>query len=79
MPPKYVKYPAGTEMAAKTLKGKAVTAAIEAGLIPKTDRGYPLGCFLRFWEKFSPAIDQSFEDYYEVRKMREESTEGDHE
>ena len=43
-----------SETAAATLKGQAMLAAIDAGMVPraKTADGYNIKPFLVFWEKF---------------------------
>lgn len=48
-----------------TLKGAAMLAAIDAGMVPRMEQngksGYDISAFTRFWEKFSPALDKSRE------------------
>ena len=39
-----------------TLRGRAIIAAIESGLIPKVDGGWDIKGFLRFWEVFEPDL-----------------------
>ena len=59
------------ENSAITLKGLAVLAAVESGLIPedrKTDE-YNIAPFLRFWDLFSPALQQALEESKNVPKM----------
>ena len=48
-----------------TLKGKALNAANEAGLIPAASSGdgYNIAPFLKFWELFSPMLEDAFHDF----------------
>ena len=39
-----------------TLKGRAVIAAVDAGLLPEVDGGWDDTGFLRFWEEFEPDL-----------------------
>ena len=54
----------GKEYGFSTLKGKALNAANEAGLIPAASSGdgYNIAPFLKFWELFSPALEDAFHD-----------------
>lgn len=54
----------GAVFAAATLKGKALTAATDAGMIPETPAadGYNIAPFLRFWDAFSPALNQALQE-----------------
>lgn len=44
-----------------TLKARAILAAIDAGLVKRTLRGYKLNKFNRFWELFEKAMSEEFE------------------
>ncbi len=52
------------EKASITLKGRALVMAVDAGLIQeaKTADGYNIVPFLRFWEAFSPLLDQTLKE-----------------
>lgn len=54
----------GAVFAAGTLKGKALTAAADAGMIPQTPAadGYNIAPFLKFWDAFSPALKQALRE-----------------
>lgn len=41
-----------------TLKGIAITAAIESGLLPKVDGGWDDSNFKVFWDKFEKALKE---------------------
>lgn len=41
-----------------TLKARAILAAIDAGLVKRTLRGYKLDKFNRFWELLEKAITE---------------------
>lgn len=61
-----------------TLKGRAVVAAIDAGLLPKIDGGWNDTGFIRFWELFEPVLQKEIDKevnhavmvFYEQRKQR---------
>ena len=46
-----------------SMKGIALRAAIESGMVPRTEKndGYKIGVFLRFWEMFSPILSEQIE------------------
>lgn len=48
-----------------TLKGKAMLAAIEAGMIHKATSadGYDIAPFLDFWTRLTPALQEMAEDF----------------
>lgn len=50
------------EQAVLTLKGAALAAAIEAGLVPRlpSGDGYNIAPFLKFWELFLPKLTEAF-------------------
>lgn len=54
-----------------TLKGKALVAAQSVGLIPAASAGdgYNIAPFLRFWDAFSPALQEVFEDFKQSGQM----------
>lgn len=47
-----------------SLKGSALLAAIDSGLIPedKKSRDYNIAPFLRFWDAFLPILQKEFEN-----------------
>lgn len=53
----------GTSVSA-TLKGKAMVAAIDAGMVPVASgaEGHNIAPFLRFWDAFSPALEQTIRE-----------------
>lgn len=57
--------------ATTTLKGKALIAAIEAGLVPKAEsgEGYNIAGFLRFWEAFSGPLKEALDKEAYVVEM----------
>lgn len=52
------------QVAYKKLKGQALVMAIDAGLVRKaqTADGYDIAPFLRFWDLFSPLIDEMLDE-----------------
>lgn len=56
--------------AVASLKGCAMVAAIEAGMVPRTEAndGYMIGAFLRFWESFSPMLSEQIEQIVQFEK-----------
>lgn len=56
----------GDELAFTTLKGMALLAAIDAGMIRKEKKGYNVAPFLKFWEIFQPEMKNAVEDTYQV-------------
>ena len=54
-----------------TLKGDALICAVEAGLVQeaKTADGYNIAPFLRFWEAFSPLLDQALKEPQNIPKV----------
>ena len=62
---KFTRLEHGKEYGFSTLKGKALNAANEAGLIPAASSGdgYNIAPFLKFWELFSPALEDAFHDF----------------
>lgn len=59
------------ENAVVTLKGQAMLAAIDAGMVPKakTADGYNIKPFLNFWDRFLPALQEQFCKYDDVVRM----------
>lgn len=54
-----------------TLKGLAMLAAIDSGLVPEDPSvdGYNIAPFLRFWELFSPSLEKTLEDAKNVPEV----------
>lgn len=52
------------ETAAPTLKGVAITAAIEAGLVQRlpSGDGYNIAPFLKFWDLFAKKAENAFQN-----------------
>ena len=71
---KYTRLEYGREYAFNSLKGKALAAASDAGMIPADSSG--TGCniapFLKFWDLFAPALNDAFEDFQQQRQTLEQ-------
>lgn len=48
-----------------TLKGKALIAAVDAGLVKHEKKGYNVAPFMKFWESFSPDVEKLLEEHYD--------------
>ena len=61
----------GEKYAFDSLKGKALIAAEEAGMIPaaKSGDGYNVAPFLKFWELFTPALNDAFQNFQQQGQM----------
>lgn len=46
-----------------TQKGIAIVAAIESGLLPKTDNGWDDTAFEKFWEKYEKMLAEYYKNY----------------
>lgn len=61
-----------------SLKGEAALAAIDAGLLPRTDNGWRMAEFDRFWKLFEPDLCKEIDEetnylaemLYQERKQR---------
>ena len=77
-----MKYKRVSTKVTPTLKGRALLMAIDAGLVPEaqTADGYNIAPFMRFWNAFSPLLEQALdkpEDVPEVLHKERESGAGD--
>ena len=61
----------GSESAVATLKGQAMLAAIDAGMVPKakTADGYNIKPFLDFWDRFLPMLEKAAKETHDFSEM----------
>ena len=69
----YTRLEYGSKYAFNSLKGKALAAASEAGMIPPASSGdgFNIAPFLKFWDLFAPELEYAFEAFHQQRQTLE--------